>query len=229
MRGFFMYQTLKIMNNRITPYNITELKENEIFVFGSNPHGVHKGNAASMARQFGAIMGQPVGIQGRTYAMPSKNLDDFKKYIADFLIYAEQYPGQTFLVTEIGCGISKHTPLEIAPLFKEAVRLENIHLPFVFWDVLNCGIKERIRLIAGHEATFVPEFWERTGIAPAAIMNILFGNEYPSIWDIQKILIAFPDINPRWLLLGEGNMESPKSNRFITKINRFLHTLFSSK
>lgn len=45
------------MNERITPYNITELKENEIFVFGSNSCGVHNGNAASTAMKFGAIMG----------------------------------------------------------------------------------------------------------------------------------------------------------------------------
>ena len=49
------------MNERITPYNITELKENEIFVFGSNSCGVHNGNAASTAMKFGAIMGQAVG------------------------------------------------------------------------------------------------------------------------------------------------------------------------
>lgn len=189
------------MNSRITPYNITELKENEIFVFGSNPDGVHKGNAAYMARLFGAVMGQPIGVQGRTYAMPSQNLDNFKKYIADFLIYAEQHPELTFLVTEIGCGISKHTPLEIAPLFKEARVLGNVYLPFVFWDVLDHGINERIRLIAEHAVPFVIGLWEKTGISPAEMMNLLSGNAYPTIWTIQKILIAFPDINSTWLLL----------------------------
>ena len=44
------------MNNRITPYNITELKTNEIFVFGSNSNGVHNGNAAATAMKFGAII-----------------------------------------------------------------------------------------------------------------------------------------------------------------------------
>ena len=63
-----MTQNFKIMNNRITPYNITELKTNEIFVFGSNSNGVHNGNAAATAMKFGAIMGQAVGIQGQTYA-----------------------------------------------------------------------------------------------------------------------------------------------------------------
>lgn len=198
-------------------------------MFGSNSYGVHKGNTASMARLFGAIMGQPVGAQGRTYAMPSENLDNFKKYIADFLLYAEQHPELTFLVTEIGCGISKHTPLEIAPLFKGAVKLENIHLPYVFWDILNRGINECIKLIAEREVAFVIDFWEKTGISPAEAMNLLFGNAYPSIWTIQKILIAFPDINPRWLLFGEGNMKLPKHRNLITKLSCFLHTLFSSK
>ena len=67
------------MNNRITPYNITELKENEIFVFGSNSNGVHNGNAAATVMKFGAIMGQAVGIQGQTYALPSKHIENLKK------------------------------------------------------------------------------------------------------------------------------------------------------
>ena len=77
------------MNERITPSNITELKENEIFVFGSNSNGVHNGNAAATAMKFGAIMGQAVGIQGQTYALPSKHIENLKKHIDDFLLYAE--------------------------------------------------------------------------------------------------------------------------------------------
>ena len=72
------------MNERITPHNITELKENEIFVFGSNSCGVHNGNAASTAMKFGAIMGQAAGAQGQTYAIPSKDMENFKKYVDDF-------------------------------------------------------------------------------------------------------------------------------------------------
>ena len=87
--------------------------------------------------KFGAIMGQAVGEQGQTYAMPSKDMENFKKYVDDFLVYAKQHPEYTFLVTEIGCGISGHSPSEIAPLFKEALKMNNIHLPLVFWDILN--------------------------------------------------------------------------------------------
>lgn len=72
------------MNNRITPYNITELKTNEIFVFGSNSNGVHNGNAAATAMKFGAIMGQAVGIQGQTYALSSKHIENLKNILMIF-------------------------------------------------------------------------------------------------------------------------------------------------
>ena len=42
----------------------------------------------------------------------------------------------TSLSTEVGCGIAGFTPAQIAPLFADAVGVENIHLPQRFWDVL---------------------------------------------------------------------------------------------
>ena len=47
------------MNYRkFTQENITELKENEVFVFGSNLNGHYLGGAAKVALdKFGAIMG----------------------------------------------------------------------------------------------------------------------------------------------------------------------------
>ena len=50
------------MNTRITPNHITELKPNEIFVFGSNLQGYHGGGAARLAmNQWGAVWGQGTG------------------------------------------------------------------------------------------------------------------------------------------------------------------------
>ena len=60
------------MNTRITPNHITELKPNEIFVFGSNLQGYHGGGAARLAmNQWGAVWGQGTGLQGQTYAIPT--------------------------------------------------------------------------------------------------------------------------------------------------------------
>lgn len=47
------------MKKKFTPENIQELKENQVFVFGSNMNGNHAGGAARLAvEKFGAIMGQ---------------------------------------------------------------------------------------------------------------------------------------------------------------------------
>ena len=47
------------MKKKLTPDNIQELTENQIFVFGSNMNGNHAGGAARLAvEKFGAVMGQ---------------------------------------------------------------------------------------------------------------------------------------------------------------------------
>ena len=62
----FMY------DRRFTPERISELKENEIFVFGSNLAGAHGGGAARLAyNKFGAVWGEGVGLHGQTYAIPT--------------------------------------------------------------------------------------------------------------------------------------------------------------
>lgn len=120
---------------RITPEHITELKKNEIFVFGSNLAGLHGGGAARAAlNHFGAIWGQGVGLQGQSYAIPTMHggVNRIQPYVDEFIIFAEEHPEMHFLVTPIGCGIAGFTPAEIAPLFVRARSLENVWLPKSF-------------------------------------------------------------------------------------------------
>lgn len=129
-----------MVNERITPENITSLKPNEVFVFGSNLEGRHIGGAARFAAQkLGAQMGVGVGPTGQCYAIPTMQGDaeTIQPYVDDFIVYAQQYPELHFLVTEIGCGIAGFTPQQIAPLFAKAVDVPNIYLPQRFWSVLN--------------------------------------------------------------------------------------------
>lgn len=54
---------------------VTRLEDKEIFVFGSNPEGRHGRGAAKLALDlFGAIYGKGRGLQGQSYALPTKNL-----------------------------------------------------------------------------------------------------------------------------------------------------------
>lgn len=124
---------------RITSNNITSLKENEIFVFGSNLAGMHGGGAARAAyKKFGAIWGQGVGLQGQSYGIPTMHggVNRIQPYVDEFIIFAEEHPEMHFLVTRIGCGIAGFTDEEIAPLFRRAMKLENVSLPESFWKYL---------------------------------------------------------------------------------------------
>lgn len=93
---------------------------------------------------WGAIWGQAAGLQGLTYGIPTKDksirrvlsVKEIKPYVDDFILFAKENPQFIFLVTEIGCGLSKYKPKDIAPLFKEAVDVQNIHLPTRFWHKL---------------------------------------------------------------------------------------------
>lgn len=125
--------------SRITPSKITKLAETEVFVFGSNIAGLHAGGAARAALDnFGAIWGQGVGLQGQSYAIPTMQggVDTIRPYVDEFIAFAIQHSELRFYVTPIGCGIAGFTPAEIAPLFKNAVTVENIYLPKSFLSVL---------------------------------------------------------------------------------------------
>lgn len=53
---------------------IDTLGDNEIFVFGSNPSGIHGAGAAKTAVKFGAKYGVGRGLSGKAYALITKNL-----------------------------------------------------------------------------------------------------------------------------------------------------------
>ena len=126
-------------NREYTPDRISELRENEIFVFGSNLAGHHGGGAARLAyNRFGAIWGQGVGLQGQSFAIPTMQggVETIKPYVDEFILFAEQHPEYKFLVTRIGCGIAGFRDEEIAPLFAAALDVENVILPREFVKAL---------------------------------------------------------------------------------------------
>lgn len=118
-----------------TPERITDLKADEIFVFGSNLAGMHGAGAAWLAFQkFGAVMGCGVGLRGQSYAIPTMQggVETIKPYVDEFIKFAKSRPDLFFFVTRIGCGIAGFRDKDIAPLFKDAAGLENICLPKSF-------------------------------------------------------------------------------------------------
>ena len=133
------------MIERTTPEIIKTISENEVFVFGSNLSGRHGKGAAKTALGWGAKYGQASGIQGKTYGIPTKDasirrtlsIEEIKPFVDDFIEWAKYHSGNIFYVTEIGCGLAGLKPKEVAPLFKEAINVDNIYLPARFWRKLS--------------------------------------------------------------------------------------------
>jgi hypothetical protein len=85
------------------------------------------------------VWGQGVGLQGQSYGIPTMQggVETIKPYVDEFIQFAKQHPEYKFLVTRIGCGIAGFRDDEIAPLFSDAMDVENVILPKEFVE----GIK----------------------------------------------------------------------------------------
>lgn len=124
---------------------IIELLPNECFVFGSNLLGIHRSGAARDAMEhFGAIYGQGEGLQGQSYALPTKSsphrtlsLESVKKSVDNFLLTAKKFddfnPTKIFYVSRVGCGLAGLKDKDIMPMFFWAPN--NVFLP-VEWKEL---------------------------------------------------------------------------------------------
>lgn len=109
---------------------ITSLPDNGVFVFGSNTQGRHGKGAAKVARdKFGAVYGQAFGLQGRSFAIITKDLTKSShpsvsslKIISQILylyLFAEQNKHLDFYVAYSGEGINLngYPPKEMASFF----------------------------------------------------------------------------------------------------------------
>lgn len=123
---------------KFTPENITKLKDNEIFVFGSNKLGRHgKGAAKTAMALFGAQYGVGEGFTGKCYAIPTKDerlrtlsLVQIEGYFKKFIEAVQSHPDKTFLLTKIGMGLAGLTVDEIAPIvFKFEPLPKNLVIP----------------------------------------------------------------------------------------------------
>ena len=131
------------MKKKLTPDNIQELTENQIFVFGSNMNGNHAGGAARLAvKKFGAVMGQAEGIQGQSYAIPTLDKDMQKvteeeliTYLGNFREFAEEHPEKEFLLTAIGTGIAGFDTNYMAYMILRANLPDNVTLPKEFTKI----------------------------------------------------------------------------------------------
>lgn len=97
----------------------------KIFVFGSNLAGRHgKGAALFALKNHGAVYGIGEGLQGDSYAIPTKgyklevlSLQRINQYVQWFLEFARENPDMKFIVTPVGCGLAGYKQEQIKPMF----------------------------------------------------------------------------------------------------------------
>lgn len=108
-----------------TPEHIDKLRQNEIFVFGSNLNGCHGGGAALIAyERFGAKLGVAEGFSGQTYAIPTldKNMkkvssEELAVSLSRFFVEVKKHQEYVFYLTKIGCGIDGWSVEEVRRIF----------------------------------------------------------------------------------------------------------------
>ena len=119
--------------------------DGQVFVFGSNLLGMHGGGAAAYAlKNCGAIWGQGEGLQGSSYALPTKasyeqslTVEQLYDHVMTFIDYATVHPEMEFFVTRVGCGLAGFTDEEVGPMF--AATPSNCVLPTA-WEKYPGGI-----------------------------------------------------------------------------------------
>jgi len=75
-------------------------------------------------------------------------------------------------------------------------------------------MKERIRKVMEYARMTQQDFANRLGISPSSLSSIFTGRTNPGLKQVMAIQHAFPEINTRWLMFGEGEMTiAPSSDQ----------------
>ena len=132
---------------RCTPKNICQLRNRQIFVFGTDKKGSQRQGAAWLAaNRFGASVGVTDGLSGRAYALPTQgfSIEQLADAVRRFEEFARANPSFEFLVTPVGCGHAGFKIEEVAPLFQDCVGLMNVMLPEDFYTLLPHGVHSQL-------------------------------------------------------------------------------------
>ena len=75
-------------------------------------------------------------------------------------------------------------------------------------------MKDRIVKFLASEHISPAEFADKIGVQRSSMSHILNGRNYPSASFLQKMFQAYPSVNPRWLMIGDGSMNMDSMNSF---------------
>ncbi|MBI9052994.1 MAG: helix-turn-helix transcriptional regulator [Bacteroidales bacterium] len=75
-------------------------------------------------------------------------------------------------------------------------------------------MKDRIIQFLRENNLTSTKFADVIGVQRSSISHILSGRNKPSFDFIEKMLIAYPDLDAQWLITGKGDMNSPQPSLF---------------
>ena len=84
------------------------------------------------------------------------------------------------------------------------------------------NMKERIIKFLSINNLTSTKFADMVGVQRSSISHILSGRNKPSFDFIEKMLIAYPDLNAQWLITGKGNMNTNQPSLFNSDENRII-------
>jgi len=140
---------------------VMSLEPNQVFVFGSNPEGIHGAGAAKAARAYGAILGQGRGIMGQSYGLVTKNLTPHYREegtgitydiagersvskvqivinIFELYLYATKHPELEFMIGyTLSPNLNGYTTEEMAEMFTISPIPDNIVFNDKFYELVN--------------------------------------------------------------------------------------------
>ena len=207
-----------------TPKEVKTLKDNEIFVFGSNLNGSHGGGAALLAKSFGAEEGIGEGLTGQCYAFPT--LDKKMKKVSKKSLVASkeklykcatENPDKLFLVTKVGCGIAGFKETEVKDIFK-GDKPTNIVLP-AGWSVIK-GYKafDKGLLCRGMQYELGKWFEHNGEIAPCA-SGFHFCKSLGDVYSYYSFGSVVCEVESDGEVIDEGNKSVTNRIRLIRILN----------
>ena len=81
-------------------------------------------------------------------------------------------------------------------------------------------MKDRIIQFLRENNLTSTKFADIIGVQRSSISHILSGRNKPSYDFIEKMLIAYPDLNAQWLITGKGDMNSMQPSLFDQNNNK---------
>ena len=133
---------------------IQAMNKDQIFVFGSNTQGRPGKGAALTARlRFGAIYGNPEGIQGKSFAIitkdltkkthPSRTPAQIISQIEKLYKYATLHPDKEFIIAyKCGdCNLNAYSSEDMAKMFASRDIPQNIVFDKLFYELVKLYIR----------------------------------------------------------------------------------------